>query len=148
MPSEESVMFRLFLCLVLAPCSGSAEPAEPEAMGISHGIRGGNVSRVLGGCELGLVNCGGCQCVEPSTCRWCHGMDGTSPVATQPASSCGVGKVNCGICRCTTRSSCATCDGQGGPAAVISAAAPIAPIAPLIQLQLVQLIFLGLPLFT
>ncbi|CAL1129339.1 unnamed protein product [Cladocopium goreaui] len=143
-------MFRLFLCFVLALCS-SAEPEAGISHGISHGIRGagnGNVSRVLGGCELGLVNCGGCQCVEPSTCRWCHGMDGTSPVATQPASSCGVGKVNCGICRCTTRSSCATCDGQGGPAAVISAAAPIAPIAPLIQLQLVQLIFLGLPLFT
>ena len=137
-------MFRLFLCFMLALCSGS----EPEAMGISHGIRGNVSSRVLGGCELGLVNCGGCQCVEPSTCRWCHGMGGTSPVAAQPASSCGVGKVNCGICRCTTRSSCATCDGQGGPAAVISAisAAPIAPIAPLIQLQLVQLI-LGL-LFT
>ena len=138
----------MFLCLV-ALCSTAS--AEPEAMGIAIGLRGafpGNVSsRVLGGCELGLVNCGGCQCVEPSTCRWCHGMGGTSPVspvAAQPdqpdqPAACGIGKVNCGICRCTTRSACATCDGQGGPAAVISSAAP---------LQLMQLIFLGLPLFT
>eukprot|EP00435_Cladocopium_sp_Y103_P044333 s151_g12.t1 len=138
-------MFRMFLCLV-ALCTG--ETLEAMEISGSPAIRGGfpgNVSssrgRVLGGCEPGLISCGGCQCVEPSTCRWCHGMGGTSPITAAQPSSCGIGLVNCGICRCTTRSSCATCDGQGGPAAVISSISSAG--APLIQL-----IFLGFPLFT
>ena len=89
--------------------------------------------RQLGSCNRpGLVDCGDCKCVEPSTCRWCHGMGGIGGTSgtsfrVDGTSSCGVGLVNCGICQCTERSSCATCDGHGGPAAIISAAPPQLP---------------------
>ena len=86
--------------------------------------------RQLGSCNRpGLVDCGDCKCVEPSTCRWCHGMGGVGGTSGTSfrvdGTSCGVGLVNCGICRCTERSSCATCNGQGGPAAIISGAPPL-----------------------
>ena len=140
------------LSLVLALCSTTeaipgALPGPPLETPTIPGIRGANVShwgsgvsgaRALGHCEPGKVDCGGCQCVEPSTCRWCHGMGGTSPgTAATGVSSCGPGLVNCGICQCTTRSSCLTCDGQGGPAAVISSGFG----------ALIHAVFIFLPLF-
>eukprot|EP00438_Fugacium_kawagutii_P029745 Skav215799 [mRNA] locus=scaffold3885:81021:81428:+ [translate_table: standard] len=103
-----------WIALLLSCCS-----AEP----LATSMRGNVSARALENCAPGKVNCGGCQCVEPTTCSWCHGMGGTSPVA--PASegpSCGPGLVNCGFCLCTERSSCAVCDGHGGPAAIISSA--------------------------